>query len=87
MARKLAILFLLGLIVAAQASAFTVEQRAHPSDHCCVLCHAGPLPFLNSSMVVALAPVLAPAWLGHPADFEPVHRVPVAPLASRAPPE
>jgi hypothetical protein len=61
------LLLLLGAILCAQtASVVSGHFHQHSSQHCCGLCHAGPLPFLQPSASAALAPLFAPTWLEVP---------------------
>jgi len=78
---------LLCATVAAQAEALAGMYGVHhATEHCCVVCHMGPLPFLRAPTTASIAPVLHVVWL----EFNP-HRLssgeilPVA-SASRAPP-
>ena len=66
--RLLIVLLLLCATVLAQSTALAAQNESHHSpDHCCLLCHVGPLPFLQTSVSASLAPVfqvvwMAPAW-------------------------
>ena len=58
------ILLLACAVVCAQAMSFVSQQSHHNgSEHCCALCHAGPLPFLQPVVAAACAPALSVAWL------------------------
>jgi hypothetical protein len=58
------LLLLLCTTLCAQTASVASEQfHQHSSQHCCGLCHAGPLPFLTPSTSSAPAPAFAPAWL------------------------
>lgn len=85
--RTLVVVCLLCLIVLAQSSALALEHREHhSSEHCCLLCHAGPLPFLQGTMSVALAPTLPVTWFASAIEFQDTHDVLIATSSSRAPP-
>ena len=60
------------------------HQRS--SQHCCGLCHAGPLPFLQPVNSAAAAPAIAIAWLYRSVDYDTPHEVRLAASSSRAPP-
>lgn len=81
------ILLLLCVVVLAQSSALSAQSRLHQStDHCCLLCHTGPLPFLQTSTSAALAPDFQVVWQSPPAPFETISDIQVIPSPSRAPP-
>jgi len=53
--RLVVVLLLLCATVLAQSSALAAQSESHHSpDHCCLLCHTGPLPFLQTSAEVGL---------------------------------
>ena len=69
--RLLVVLLLLCVTVLAQSSALSAQSESHRSpDHCCLLCHVGPLPFLQTSVSAAWAPVFQVVWLAPPRNFE-----------------
>lgn len=85
--RALFILAILCLMVWAQSAALILEHSEHhSSEHCCLLCHAGPLPFLQTTLSVAVAPVVPLAWFAPPAEIQDTHDVLIATSSSRAPP-
>jgi hypothetical protein len=85
--RLLIVLLLLCVTVLAQSSALSGQTESHHSpDHCCLLCHVGPLPFLQTSVSAVLAPALQIVWMAPPARLETVSDVLVIPAPSRAPP-
>ncbi|SPE33128.1 conserved exported hypothetical protein [Candidatus Sulfopaludibacter sp. SbA6] len=85
--RLLVVLLLLCVVVSVQSAALSAESKSHqPTDHCCLLCHVGPLPFLQTSVSAALAPVFQVVWLAPPAHSEPTLDAPPVPGSSRAPP-
>jgi hypothetical protein len=85
--RLLVVLILLCVTILAQSSALSAQSQPHHSpDHCCLLCHVGPLPFLQTSVSALLAPVFQVVWLAPPAYFETTSDVRLVPSSSRAPP-
>src|SRR5689334_24218873 len=83
----LLVLFLCALVVA-QAASFA-NEHPHPhssSQHCCSVCHAGPLPFLQPTPASSIAPQLVAAWCAGVV----VSQLPIETLrsgkSSRAPP-
>jgi hypothetical protein len=85
--RLLAVLLLLCVTILAQSSALSAQSEPHHSpDHCCLLCHVGPLPFLQTSVSAALAPVFQVVWLAPAAGFEAASDVRLVTSPSRAPP-
>jgi hypothetical protein len=85
--RLLIVLLLLCATVLAQSTALAAQNESHHSpDHCCLLCHVGPLPFLQTSVSASLAPVFQVVWMAPAARFEATSDALVVPSASRAPP-
>jgi hypothetical protein len=85
--RLLVVLLLLCVTMLAQSAALSAQSESHHSpDHCCLLCHVGPLPFLQTSVTSALAPVFQVVWLAPPAHVETTSDVRLVPSSSRAPP-
>ena len=81
------VLLLLCVTVLAQSTALSAESESHhAADHCCLLCHVGPLPFLQTSVSATLAPVFRVVWPAPPVRVERPSDVLVVPRASRAPP-
>jgi hypothetical protein len=72
--------------VAAQSHALDAAHEAHEAQHCCMLCHFGPLPLVKAAAPSAPSPLLAVAWLEPSPAFEPVRDVLLATGSSRAPP-
>ena len=62
------------------------EESHHAPDHCCLLCHVGPLPFLQTTVTATVTPIFLVAWLAPAPDFEATHQVPLFATASRGPP-
>jgi hypothetical protein len=78
---------LLCLILAGQFLALASQEESHhASDHCCLLCHVGPLPFLQTAVTRGVTPVFQIAWLDPTPDFWPTHQVLLAASFSRGPP-
>src|SRR5438270_9402555 len=91
-ARLALVLLLMCAVVCAQAASLASEHshqhssQPHSSQHCCGLCHAGPLPFLQPIVPVALAPMVALAWLPSAADLDSPRELLLSAGFSRAPP-
>jgi len=62
------------------------EEAHHATDHCCLLCHVGPLPFLQTTAAATVTPVFLVAWLAPDPDFEPVHSPVLFATSTRGPP-
>jgi hypothetical protein len=85
--KALFIVLLLCVTGVAQYGAMLAEPESHhASDHCCRLCHAGPLQFLQSSASAGLAPFFEVAWLAPAVELAPLHDVRLSASAARAPP-
>jgi hypothetical protein len=85
--KLLVVLFLVCVTALGQFSALSAQSESHLSgDHCCLLCHVGPLPFLQTNVSAALAPVFHVVWLAPPARLETTSDVRLVPSPSRAPP-
>jgi hypothetical protein len=85
--RTLAVLVLLCAVVCAQAASLASEHlHQHSSQHCCGLCHTGPLPFIQASIASTAVPVVSVFWLELPAACGFVHDAPLMNGDSRAPP-
>ncbi|HUI54833.1 MAG TPA: hypothetical protein VLY04_07665 [Bryobacteraceae bacterium] len=81
------VLLLLCALVASQSVGVVSANEQHQShDHCCLLCHVGPLPFVNTTVSAAVMPVLSVVWLEPSSDFEATHELQLTVTASRAPP-
>ena len=85
--RLLIVLLLLCATVLAQSTALSGQNESHHSpDHCCLLCHVGPVPFLQTSVSASLTPLLQVVWLAPAARFEGSSDGLVIPRPARAPP-
>lgn len=81
------VLLLLCVIVFAQVAALASEFEQHgPDDHCCLLCHVGPLALLPPSVPVVLAPAAPAGWRAASPAAELGREMPLAASSSRAPP-
>jgi len=71
----------------AQSSAFESEHQQHnSSQHCCLLCHIGPLPFVQAGAIATAEPLVAIAWLPPSDPRHRKHDVLPSSDSSRAPP-
>ena len=85
--RDVFVLLLLCVIVFAQAAALSSQFEQHgASDHCCLLCHVGPMALLPPSIPVALAPAAPAGWRAISPVCEIAREMPLAASSSRAPP-
>jgi uncharacterized protein involved in response to NO len=81
------LLVLLCLTVFAQSAALTAQHEEHTqSSHCCLLCHAGPLPFLSSIAEARIAPAFQVVWMAPQADTASPHAARFRSKSPRAPP-
>jgi hypothetical protein len=85
-ARCSLVLLLLSAVVCAQTASLSAEHSHNSSQHCCGLCHVGPIPFLQPVVAAALAPIVALAWLASASDLDSPHEVLLTAGSSRAPP-
>ena len=85
--KALFIVLLLCVTGVAQFSALLSEPETHhASDHCCRLCHAGPLQFLQASASAGLAPVFDVVWMTPAVEVAMAHDVRLSASPARAPP-
>jgi hypothetical protein len=85
-ARCSLVLLLLYAVVCAQTATLSAEHSHNSSQHCCGLCHVGPLPFLQPVVASALAPGIASTWLVSASYLDSPHEVLLTTGSSRAPP-
>lgn len=86
-ARIFVVTLLLCAVVGAQAvSLAQVHSHQRSSQHCCGLCHTGPLPFVPISIGAALAPLLAVIWLAASDECDGAREQLASAESSRAPP-
>jgi hypothetical protein len=85
--KALFIVLLLCVTSAAQIAALASEQETHHgSDHCCRLCHIGPIPILPAAAAAVIAPIFSAVWVA-PSSGPGAPREVLLPSApSRAPP-
>jgi hypothetical protein len=85
--KVLIVLFLVCAVVCAQGASFASgHSHRHSSQHCCSLCHAGPLPLIQPAAASVVAPVLSMAWLEWSSGLDAPRLVLLAAGYSRAPP-
>ena len=85
--KALLIVLLLCVTGLSQFAALVGEPESHrSSDHCCLLCHVGPLPFLEASIASSVAPVFEVVWLTPSTAIAATHEVLFAERPARAPP-
>src|SRR5271157_3149842 len=81
------VLLLLCVMVFAQVAALASQFDQHgPSDHCCLLCHVGPLALLPPSVPAVLAPAAPAVWRAASPVSELAREIHLAASSSRAPP-
>jgi uncharacterized membrane protein len=85
--KLLLIVLLLCATLGAQTNSLASEQETHHgSDHCCGLCHIGPVPILPSAAVAVVAPILSAVWVAPSSGRGAPREVLLAAAPSRAPP-
>jgi hypothetical protein len=85
--RYLYVLLLLCLLLVAQSAAFaSANEQHHSTDHCCLLCHVGPLPFVHTHSSAVVMPNPSRVWLEPSPDFVATHDVFLSTTSSRGPP-
>jgi hypothetical protein len=84
--RTLVVLFLLCLMVYAQSAALLSALEPHHAGHCCLLCHVGSLPFLETAAPATVAPVVVVERLLPNPHFEASPDILLNANSSRAPP-
>ena len=86
-ARGLLLLLFLCAVVTAQVGSLANETHQHSStQHCCGLCHIGPLPFLQPAISASVSPQLTVLWIAGFLESESPHEVLLSDGSSRAPP-
>jgi len=81
------IVFLLCATVCAQSAALAGEHTPHhATDHCCLLCHIGVLPFLQAHVQVSIAPAAPVEWLAGTPDLGRMRDALLVSRSTRAPP-
>jgi hypothetical protein len=85
--RILPVLLLLCLMTWMQAAASSPDhQMHHVAGQGCLLCLAGPLPFVRIAPAPIVAPIVAIHWMEPSARPEPAQSLFVSTRSSRAPP-
>jgi len=85
--RKLTVVLLVCLTLMGQSLALASQGESHHApDHCCLLCHVGPLPFLQTTVTATVMPIFLVVWLAPAPDFSPAHQVLLSAISSRGPP-
>lgn len=85
--RVLPVLLLLCLMTWMQAAASSPDhERHHLAGQGCLLCLAGPLPFVRIAPAPIVAPIVAIHWMEPSAKPEPAQSLFVSTRSSRAPP-
>jgi len=85
-AKQSLVLLLMCAVFCAQAASLAWDHSHQDSQHCCGLCHAGPMPFLQPSVSGVVAPVVAVAWLATPSELGTAPETLLSSGSSRAPP-
>ena len=86
-AKFVLVVLLLCATLGAQNYSLASERETHRgSDHCCGLCHLGPIPILPSSAVAVVAPVSSAVWVAPSSGPGAPREVLLASAPSRAPP-
>jgi hypothetical protein len=81
------VVLLLCVVACAQTASFTcAHSHRYWSEHCCQLCHLGPLPLLQPAASGTGSPILAVAWLERSGDLSAAHETHPSAGSSRAPP-
>ncbi len=85
--RRLFLVLLIGALLCAQAVSLASEHsHTHSTQHCCTLCHSGPLPFIQPAITAGLMPTTSIAWLEWSSGLDALHEFLLASNSSRAPP-
>jgi hypothetical protein len=86
--RNLAVVLLMtsALVCAQAASLISEELHHHSSQHCCGLCHTGPLPVLQPAAKTEVAPARFAFWFESSDDIGEPRHAPPASTDCRAPP-
>ena len=84
--RGVAVVLFLCALVCAQALSLGAAHNHNTSEHCCALCHVGPLPFAQPTIPAGYSPFIALEWLAWVPEFHVAHDVQCRSTASRAPP-
>jgi hypothetical protein len=74
------------MFYAQSAALLAAIEPHHSTEHCCLLCHVGSLPFLETITEPPIAPIVVMERLIPDPDFEASHDVLLNANSSRAPP-
>jgi len=85
-ARAIVVVLFLCAVICAQTASLAFEHREHSSEHCCRLCHLGPLPWVQTGPVAHIVPVFALAWFAPMPNDVTAHEPLLSAASSRAPP-
>ncbi len=66
--RFVLVLLVLAIVVSSQVTAAIHNEQHDTSTHCCLLCHVGSFPLLQTSVAVAIEPVTAVGWIAASPD-------------------
>jgi hypothetical protein len=81
------LLFLCAVVLAQTESLANQHLHQHSGNqHCCALCHAGPLPFLQTAGSAAISPQLTVVWIAGIFETDAPHDIFLSDGSSRAPP-
>ncbi len=84
--RVLLIVALLCVLAGAQTVSLASDHFHGSSEHCCFLCHAGPLPFVQTTAAAWISPFIAAVWLERTAAHTTPTEAPAPTHDSRGPP-
>jgi len=79
-------LLLMLAVVCAQTAWLSDCGHAHSSQHCCGLCHAGPMTFVAQAIFSSAAPVSPVEWVAVALGSNAPPQSFCGPGSSRAPP-
>jgi hypothetical protein len=79
--------FLLCATAYVQSAALeATQEHHHANEHCCLLCHIGPMPVLQTGACTPAVPVAPFGWVARSSKTESVRDVLLVASSSRAPP-
>jgi hypothetical protein len=84
--RAVLILLMCALVCAQSAPLASAHAHHNSSQHCCLLCHAGPLPFLQATASALMSPFISAVWLEPPPPISTPGDHAVSTHDSRGPP-
>jgi hypothetical protein len=81
------LLFLCAVVLAQTESLANQHSHDHSgTQHCCGLCHSGPLPLLQSTTSASVSPQLTVVWIAGIFETDAPHDILFSDGSSRAPP-